>query len=68
MLACIALGPLAQLAEHLHDAQGVRGSNPLRPTLEVLVRALLAGRPRPGSDCTGTIHLVGWPVMAAMRS
>jgi hypothetical protein len=26
------LGPLAQLVAHLHDAQGVRGSSPLRPT------------------------------------
>ncbi len=25
-------GPLAQLVAHLHDAQGVRGSSPLRPT------------------------------------
>ena len=28
-------GPLAQLVAHLHDAQGVRGSSPLRPTIEV---------------------------------
>ena len=26
------MGPLAQLVAHLHDAQGVRGSSPLRPT------------------------------------
>ncbi len=30
-------GPLAQLVAHLHDAQGVRGSSPLRPTTEMLV-------------------------------
>src|SRR5208282_5142803 len=28
----VAHGPLAQLVAHLHDAQGVRGSSPLRPT------------------------------------
>jgi hypothetical protein len=25
-------GPLAQLVAHLHDAQGVTGSSPVRPT------------------------------------
>ncbi len=30
-------GPLAQLVAHLHDAQGVRGSSPLRPTEKVLL-------------------------------
>src|SRR5687768_9539710 len=38
-----SLGPLAQLAEHLHDAQGVRGSNPLRPTREPQVRGPFGG-------------------------
>ncbi len=26
------MGPLAQLVAHLHDAQGVTGSSPVRPT------------------------------------
>ena len=26
-------GPLAQLVAHLHDAQGVTGSSPVRPTI-----------------------------------
>ncbi len=32
MLDCPAYGPLAQLVAHLHDAQGVTGSSPVRPT------------------------------------
>ena len=32
MVGLCASGPLAQLVAHLHDAQGVRGSSPLRPT------------------------------------
>ena len=28
----VAHGPLAQLVAHLHDAQGVGGSSPSRPT------------------------------------
>jgi hypothetical protein len=28
------VGPLAQLVAHLHDAQGVTGSSPVRPTKE----------------------------------
>jgi hypothetical protein len=28
------VGPLAQLVAHLHDAQGVTGSSPVRPTSE----------------------------------
>jgi hypothetical protein len=31
-------GPLAQLVAHLHDAQGVTGSSPVRPTKKFLVR------------------------------
>ena len=34
------MGPLAQLVAHLHDAQGVTGSSPVRPTQKDLVRAL----------------------------
>ncbi len=34
----IAVGPLAQLVAHLHDAQGVVGSSPARPTPKSLVR------------------------------
>ena len=33
-------GPLAQLVAHLHDAQGVRGSSPLRPTRSELGKRL----------------------------
>ncbi len=32
-----AVGPLAQLVAHLHDAQGVVGSSPARPTQKYLV-------------------------------
>jgi hypothetical protein len=32
VVASFYVGPLAQLVAHLHDAQGVRGSSPLRPT------------------------------------
>jgi hypothetical protein len=33
----VAVGPLAQLVAHLHDAQGVVGSSPARPTQNCLV-------------------------------
>ena len=39
-----AHGPLAQLVAHLHDAQGVRGSSPLRPTSSDQVRHPLDDR------------------------
>jgi len=36
-------GPLAQLVAHLHDAQGVTGSSPVRPTRKVQFRGYNAG-------------------------
>ena len=41
------MGPLAQLVAHLHDAQGVTGSSPVRPTRKVQVRALTDSDFRP---------------------
>jgi hypothetical protein len=41
------VGPLAQLVAHLHDAQGVTGSSPVRPTRKVQVRRLVRGRGGP---------------------
>ena len=41
-------GPLAQLVAHLHDAQGVRGSSPLRPTRQLRASTAPPPRPRPG--------------------
>ena len=44
-------GPLAQLVAHLHDAQGVRGSSPLRPTSsEAVFRSSGAPENRPGEQ------------------
>ena len=42
-----AEGPLAQLVAHLHDAQGVTGSSPVRPTRKVQVRSLVRGQGGP---------------------
>jgi hypothetical protein len=39
----VADGPLAQLVAHLHDAQGVVGSSPARPTQKLQVRRLALG-------------------------
>ena len=51
-------GPLAQLVAHLHDAQGVVGSSPARPTEKVQVRGAtpdpsLPRFPRLGHNPTG---------------
>jgi hypothetical protein len=38
------VGPLAQLVAHLHDAQGVTGSSPVRPTTKDQFRHLVQWR------------------------
>ena len=43
-------GPLAQLVAHLHDAQGVRGSSPLRPTPSEQVKQAKSGPHSPNGD------------------
>ncbi len=48
----MAHGPLAQLVAHLHDAQGVRGSSPLRPTDREAART---GSPAKGTRRTGSV-------------
>ncbi len=40
-------GPLAQLVAHLHDTQGVRGSSPLRPTIESQLRGEISSEHLP---------------------
>ena len=41
-----AIGPLAQLVAHLHDAQGVTGSSPVRPTGRTSSYAVIPPRDR----------------------
>jgi hypothetical protein len=36
----VAVGPLAQLVAHLHDAQGVTGSSPVRPTRDYVSQTI----------------------------
>jgi len=42
-------GPLAQLVAHLHDAQGVTGSSPVRPTLTTEVDDLMRAKGKASS-------------------
>jgi hypothetical protein len=37
------VGPLAQLVAHLHDAQGVTGSSPVRPTQRIPGQSVTTG-------------------------
>ena len=41
------MGPLAQLVAHLHDAQGVTGSSPVRPTRKAQVKGVSQCSDRP---------------------
>ena len=61
-------GPLAQLVAHLHDAQGVRGSSPLRPTTLTrdfhLVSTIRYARTNAGTANSAALRRVWWSVSA----